>query len=78
MPLQFFPRITVRYEGKDHVLTESPVFNTLDLSLPVEGGLAGQTRLTLISFFLVFETMGKKKLMWVNMENCEVLSISNI
>lgn len=69
--------VEVEYEGTDKVLTRSPVFDNVNVPIEVPGKLVGQQGMTLISFFLVYQNMKRKKLMWINAERCDIAAVCN-
>jgi len=68
--------IEVEYVGTDERLTRSLVYDSIHIPIPVQGKLAGQPAgLIIQTFFLVAETVERKKLMWISKEKCQIHNI---
>lgn len=67
--------VIVQYSGNDKILTDSPVFDILNL--PMQGndlGLVGRPGILVVTFFLVFSNIKQSSLMWVNMKDCKIVN----
>jgi hypothetical protein len=72
--MKLLDSLRVSYEGKDKVLTTSPIFDSVSLPITSEV-IAGRVTIQMRSFFLVYETLAEKKLMWIEKENCEIENV---
>jgi hypothetical protein len=70
-------KIKVSYIGDDNLLCTSPVFDVLNVPIPTPGKLAGQMGLGLSSFFLVFKNNRAKKLRWISIDDCDLVSVDD-
>ena len=50
MPLDYY--VEVEYEGNDGILISSPVFDSINMPIEVQGKLIGQNAVQFITFFL--------------------------
>jgi hypothetical protein len=68
--------IVVRYPGEGNILTESPVMDIRKIDVPQQNPLnPNQVGIQMATFFLVFSSLKMKKLAWVKMEDCEIVTI---
>jgi hypothetical protein len=66
----------VEYPGDNSILTVSPVFDLYVMPIEVPGKLVGQPAMGLMTFFLVYRNGGRKRLWWVNLENCNIVMLN--
>lgn len=68
--------IIVKYAGENNFETVSPVFDIRKLDIPEQNKLSGLVGVRLATYFLVYSSPNKKKLNWIDMNSCQVESVS--
>lgn len=71
MSLNF--KIRATYKGTNDIESKSPVFDSINIPMEAPGKLIGQPSLSLVTFFLVYESYSSKKLMWIPMTSCYLI-----
>lgn len=67
----------MKYKGKDDILSESPVYDSLNIPLTTKQ-LAGNVKLEIRTYFLVWETQAGKKIFWIEKEKCDLIHSEDI